>query len=200
MSEQMIELGGPLRMGGSTKSEAISEETVPVFAEPLVLAFGEAFAPEVAPPGLCVPVVGVAPEPGSERLVLASASLPTVPSFASRTGHRSNSETTSLPRLTRFVRPRRPSSTFVTWARLARGTTPPSVCCRNASALTPIARPWPSKPVLTPASEAWLWTKKDARSSDPGLAGSPAFMQPEVRRARAFTEQGFFPEIWCLMR
>ncbi len=81
MPQQVIKLRRPLRMSGAAQSETIAEETVPVFAQALVLALCKSFAPEVTAPGLAMPVMGIAPKPGSQRLAFVGVDSSTGDAF-----------------------------------------------------------------------------------------------------------------------
>src|SRR5205823_13928772 len=70
VAEQRLHLRDPLRVGGAADAAAVRKKAGPVLPAAHVEAGGEAFAPQVLRALLRVPVVGIAPEPGSERLLL----------------------------------------------------------------------------------------------------------------------------------
>ena len=75
VSQQVLHLGGPLRMGGAAEAVAVGEEAGPVVAGAGVAALAIAFAPEVGGALGAVPVVRVAPEEGGEGLLLVGLRL-----------------------------------------------------------------------------------------------------------------------------
>jgi hypothetical protein len=70
VTQEVLHLGGPLRVGGAAQAVSVGEEAGPVLAGPEVVALGPALAPEILVSLGAVPVVGVAPEPRGERFVL----------------------------------------------------------------------------------------------------------------------------------
>src|SRR3954469_4144636 len=68
VAEQGFHLGGPLRVSRAAKAETVREEAGPIFAG-AEIAFCEAGTPKVFGAFFAVPVMGVAPEPGSERFL-----------------------------------------------------------------------------------------------------------------------------------
>ena len=63
-------------MRGAAESETVAEETVPVLTQTTILALRNAISPEIAPACFAMPVVGVAPEPGSQGFVLVRINPP----------------------------------------------------------------------------------------------------------------------------
>ena len=69
VAEQTVHLGAPLRVRRAAQPEAEGEQPGPVLARPVVFV-GESLAPQVLPGVHRVEVVGVAPEPRGQRLLL----------------------------------------------------------------------------------------------------------------------------------
>src|SRR6266852_6237443 len=70
MAEEIFHFRGPLRMGCTAESKSMSKQTGPIFTGAQIGPFGEAEAPEILGALFAMPIMRVAPRPGSQRFVL----------------------------------------------------------------------------------------------------------------------------------
>src|SRR5437016_13981644 len=69
VSQQLLHLGGPLRMSGAAEAEALREQARPIFTT-AEIAFGESSSPQILSAFLPVRVMRIPPEPGGQSFVL----------------------------------------------------------------------------------------------------------------------------------
>src|SRR6516162_5676719 len=62
-------------MGRSAKSAAVSEQACPILAGAQISLSGEALSPQIFRPFFAMPIVGVAPQPRGQRLVLLAVRI-----------------------------------------------------------------------------------------------------------------------------
>src|SRR5258706_12674605 len=69
MTEQLFHFGRTIRMRCAAESETMGEQPGPIFSGAQVGPFGEAEAPQIFRAFLAMPIMRVAPEPGSQRFL-----------------------------------------------------------------------------------------------------------------------------------